>query len=540
MAGAQYSISLTDPGFPFRTDFAEQGAITDEIPNARIRKIAPRVHSLQNVLPCKEGYDSIDSVAPVSGIVGGIFDKVYSFFTPTTFEKALFSPGYGKGYVLEDGQSAWQAKLNLGVNVQSSIAYLRGQTYFFFRNFGAYKYNEGTTNLDAVTLTGLNVGTIRGVTSASGYLIGFDNTTIYYTSRLEVANAIDFTPTLGVAGSAQALSIKGEIVTALPYANGFIIYTKDNAVMAAYSGQPNQPFIFREIPGSAGVVDEELVAWDTNIGTHYAWTKSGLQAISPDRAVNVFPELLDFIRLKTVESLDETTGVVTRTEYAGDMAIKIALVGHRFLCISYGQTNLNNPTMQIYEASFVYDIDLKRWGKIDEAHVDIFPYTFSGGTQFLTYNQLSNTTYNSLAGIRFAELTTQDPGGPTLAYRIGMLGLDGAVKVKSRANMAGGVLGSPGRIVLGGIAVKPENMTEVQEFRCKSSQITSAKIFSSQFAEEIGQPNLATDGQKFNIGTNLTNERFLFRVTARNHDLMLKGRFHLTDANIWLEEVGDR
>ncbi len=540
MAGAQYSISLVDPGFPFRTDFAEQGAITDEIPNARIRKIAPRILHVKNAIPCKEGFDSLDSQATVLGTPGAKFEKVYSFFTPTTFQKALFSPGYGKGYVLLDGESVWQDKLNLGVDVQSSIAYLRGETYFYFRNFGAYKYNEGTTNLDTVTLTGLILGDIRGITSASGYTIAFSNTTIYYTSRLEVANAIDFTPTLGVAGSAQALAIKGEIVTALPYANGFVIYTKDNAVMASYSGQPNQPFIFREIAGSAGVVDEEYVAWETNIGIHYAWTKSGLQSISPERATNVFPELLDFIRLRTVENLDEVTGEIERVEYAVDMAIKISLVGHRFLCISYGETNVDAPTEQMYEAAFIYDIDLKRWGKLEEIHVDVFPYTFTGGIQFLTYNDLASTTYNELAGIRFSELTSQDPGGATLSYKIGLLQLDGTVTIKSRANMAGASTGNEGRIVLGGIAIKPENMTEIQEFRCKTSQMSAVTFFSSQYADNITVPDIVTQGQSFPLGTNLTNERYLQRVTARSHNLMLRGRFHLTDANIWLEEVGDR
>ncbi len=541
MAGAQYSISLTDPGFPFRSDFAEQGALADEIPNARIRKITPRIIHVKNAIPCKEGFDSIDSQGVVLGTVSAKFDKVYTFFTPTTFQKALFSPGYGKGYILLDGQNVWEDKLNLGVDVQSSIAYLRGETYFYFRNFGAYKYNEGTTNLDSVTLTGLILGDIIGITSASGYTIAFSNTTIYYTSELEVANAIDFTPALGVAGAAQALAIKGEIVTCLPYANGFIIYTKDNAVMASYSGQPNNPFIFREIAGSAGVVDEEYVAWETNVGIHYAWTKSGLQAVSPERAINVFPELIDFIRLRTVESLDEDTGVITRTEYSVDMAIKISLVGHRFLCISYGESNIDFPTEQIYEAAFIYDIDLKRWGRITETHVDIFPYTFTGGIEFLTFNDLASIAYNALSGIRFSELTTADPGGATLSYKIGLMNLDGSVTIKTRSNMAGASLGSEGRIVLGGIAVKPENMTEIQEFRCKSSQMTSVKIFSSQYADVIAEPDFVTTGQEFSAGgNNLTNQRFLFRATARNHNLMLKGRFHLTDANIWLEEVGDR
>lgn len=540
MAGAQYSISLTDPGFPFRTDFTEQAALADEIPNARIRKITPRVLHVKNAIPCKEGFDSLDSQGVVTGIVGAKFDKVYSFFTPTTFQKALFSPAYGKAYILLDGQSVWDDKLNLGVDVQSSIAYLRGATYFYFRNFGAYKYNEGTTNLDTVTLTGLTISDIIGITSASGYTIAFTNTTIYYTSRLEVANAIDFTPLLGTAGSAQALAIKGEIVTCLPYANGFVIYTKDNAVMASYSGQPNQPFIFREIPGSAGVVDEEFVAWETNIGIHYAWTKSGLQAVQPGGAQNVFPELLDFIRLRTVEDLNETTGEITRTEYAVDMAIKIALVGHRFLCISYGETNVAAPTDQTYEGAFIYDTDLRRWGKIEEVHVDIFPYTFTGGIEFLTFNDLASTTYNALSGIRFSELTTQDPGGATLSYKIGLLQLDGTVTIKSRANMAGASTGNEGRIVLGGIAVKPENMTEVQEFRCKTSQMSSVKWFSSRYSDNVVIPDIVTTGQSFPLGANLTNQRFLQRVTARSHNLMLKGRFHLTDANCWLEEVGDR
>lgn len=537
MPARQFSVNLTDPGFPFRSDLAEQGALADEIPNQTKRRIYPKVLRVENCLPCVNGFDSLDSIAPVAGVGGRKFDKVYNFNT-SLGEKALMSPSYGKAYVLEDGDTTWDDKLNLVGDSQHTIAYIRGETYFYFRNTGAYKYNAGGGTMDAVTLTGLIVANILGITAASNYTIAFDRTTIYYTSGLEVAGAIDFTPTLGVAGSLQVLAIRGDIVACLPYANGFIVYTKENAVHASYSGNPNNPFVFREIRGSAGVMGEELVAWDTNIGSHFAWTRSGLQEVTPDRAQNLFPDLLDMIRQRTMETFDTTTGVTTRTETNVDFAIKLSLIGHRFLCISYGTFN-ETPEEQVYEAVFVFDLDLKRWGRIVEEHVDVFMYTFTGGINFLTYNDLVATPYNDLATIRYEELTSTDPGGASLAYRIALLQLDGTIKAKSRANMAGLGTGR-GSILLGGIAVRPENMTEVNEFRMAQTQMEEVKLYSSQYDDPLVTPDIVTTPVQSNVGNNLVNERFLLRATARSHSLYVSGRFHLTDMNAWLDEVGDR
>lgn len=539
MTARQYSMRLTEMGFPFRSDLFEKSALADEIPNAKNRRVVPEPIFMDNVIPSAQGLDSLDRIVAITGGAGVIkFDKVYDFFS-ISGQKYLFSPAYGRAAVIKDGETAWISYLNLVGNPTASVMYLRGETYFYFRNFGAYRYDEPLVDLVAVTLTGLIVANIIGVTSASNYAIAFDRNTIYFTSRIEVSNAIDFTPTLNVAGSAQVLAIRGNIVTCLPYANGFIIYTRNNAVMASYSGNPTNPFTFREIPGSAGVIDEENVAWDTNIGVHFAWTRSGMQQLSPDRSSNFIPELADYVRQRTVESLNEDTGVLSRTIFTQEMTIKLNIIAHRYLCFSYGQ-QISDATMQIYDAAFIFDLDLKRWGRLTLPHVDLFAYTFSGGISFLTYDQLAATTYDQLSEIRYEELTTQDPGGRNLGFKIGALKLNGQTEVVFRANLLDPAAAASGVMLLGRMSAYPENMTELQELRVSQAQLEKVKVYLSQYSDPIVAPSAVVTPTKHNLTGVTFNERYLWRSTARNHTILVKGRFHMTDFDLWLDQVGDR
>lgn len=540
MAARQYSLLLTDASFPFRLDLAGESYIADEIPVKSSPPVVPKVLYLNNVLPATQGYDSLDTRIVAPAVEASTFDRVYEFFGDEHGLRHLFSPAYGKGYVLRDGDAAWTAALDLPGSPEFSLAQLRNRTYFFFRGNAMYRYDETGREFFPIALEGLLFSGLVGITAATNYFIGFDESTIYYTSRIEVDGSVDFTPTLGVAGSLQVLAVGGKILHCLPYANGFIVYTQTNAIMASYSGNPNLPFTFREIPGSSGVLQESNVAWNNNTGVHFAWTRSGMQQVEPNRASNMLPSLLDYIRQRTTEVLNSTTGALEYTESEEQFVVRLTLVSHRFLCISYG-AQTPDPQQQVFSDCLVYDVELQRWGRFFIPHVSIFSYTFTGGFELLSYQALLDTavTYDDLEFTRYNALTTEDPGARSLGYRIGALGLDGQITVFERSNMTQ-VGSAAGEILLGKLSAFVGNATEIQEIRTQTSTMEQHKLFTYLFGDSLQTPTYVKDCVKANYPQSLGDERFLVRSTGKNHALYFKGRFHLTDVDVWMLAEGDR
>ena len=210
-----------------------------------------------------------------------------------------------------------------------------------------------------------------------------------------MTNPTDFKPSLATgSGSSKLTFVRGAIVAVLPIHNGFVIYTTQNAISAYWSGDGTSPWVFREIPGSSGITNPEHVSYDSNYGSHFAWTTSGLMQVSKEAGVLAFPEITDFL---TSGRLEDYIGDVNKSgqgtceyafrqlssekqiyfnpdaenliawSYEGQLKIKVGFVGSRYVAISYG---MNERLTHI----LVYDLALRRWGKLRIDHVDVFQY----------------------------------------------------------------------------------------------------------------------------------------------------------------------
>lgn len=307
-----------------------------------------------------------------------------------TGNSILFVPARGQNY-FSRGYNWEHSPAPMAMAGIVTTAYLKGITYICYQGNGIYKFNPTWGQMESVVLQGISAASLKGIVAANGYLVGFDTDTIYWS---DPTNELNFQPAVATgAGSESALAVRGEIVTCLPVENGFIIYTKVNAVSAVFSGDSRFPWIYREIDGSGGIASQNHVAWSSNFTGHYAWTTAGLQLLSLQEAALVFPAVTDFLAGNELEifvgdtglgagnSANESFGpygqayqdlgpteILTQRLPEGkpSMSVRTTVVGSRYFVVSYGLFNLTH--------ALVYDMALKRWGKIRKDHTAVFEY----------------------------------------------------------------------------------------------------------------------------------------------------------------------
>lgn len=261
-----------------------------------------------------------------------------------------------------------------------TLAVVNGNVVLCIENVGFFIL-EVSNNLlrDAnVFVRGIDPTKIKGVCSSHSYLVAFDDTTVYWSST---EDGLDFVPSLITgAGSAKPDGGKGRIVLCKEISGGFIIYFEACIISAAYSSNLAIPWIFDILAGGAGIRTANAVAYDLNTTTHFAWTSAGLLGVELHQSKGMFPQVTDFIGSGLSDKTTSYTDYPTSEFLDEDKEVRLAVIAARYLCISFG--TLPEPiTDQIaipkLVQSFLYDIQLKRWGKLNIDHVQIFEAPFT-------------------------------------------------------------------------------------------------------------------------------------------------------------------
>lgn len=436
MAVYEVSCNLSSALFSFATEMWGRSIMFpqyDENYNRTIfstvdpgfEKEIPQIYYMHNVMPTVEGYQSIGydtaiaATPPATGAFGSfvfgtsgfgvsastsfIYDQIYQVQTADA-NNFLFVPAAGLNFIYDASVGSWKsinpfASGTVPTNVQVTTAFVQGQTYIYYANFGCFLYNDATKQLVSVTLAGLDPTQIVSICAANGYMIATSKNAVAWSS---LTNPIDFTPSIITgAGGGSVNDAKGLVIVGLQITGGFIIYCQYNAVGATYTGNSNFPFIFLEIAGSGGTSDMNKISYHANMATHIALTSYGMQEISKTLAKAVYPEATDFLAAKIFEDFDETTNAFSVSYTTSQLAAKIVIIEARFIVISYG------VTAPMYTHALVYDMTLKRWGKLKLAHSACFEYNAPNTFGSTTYGALINTTYAQLATTTYGDLSTQ-------------------------------------------------------------------------------------------------------------------------------------
>jgi hypothetical protein len=374
----------------------------------------PVAYYAHNVLPASYGFSSVgyEELIPALSPAVTTFESVELIRSNKTagangprfyFSQLVPSANYTLGI----GSAAWAATLTPVVVSPSTVlsfATVQGITYIFYSNLGCYKYDSTTNTLIPVTLTGLVAANILGITSYQGYMIAYDDSTIYWSSTLDIdytIDTVDFVPSLATGASSLTLEgAKGPIRIAVPATFGLAVYTSANIVAAVYSGNSRYPFNFREIIASGGCDSADLIAYDSNSGNQYAYTTSGIQSVTATSTQTVFPDLTDFLAGQDLEDFDESTLTFSEYHLTTPMVKKLTSIADRYLVFSYGITSLTH--------AIVYDMAQKRFGKLKVTHTDCFEYEYldpglaDSPRKSIAFLQAGGTIKNVNPSINFA------------------------------------------------------------------------------------------------------------------------------------------
>src|SRR5258708_7205524 len=419
MAQVVYRGNLANDDFPLLSAFKGQTVIVGRIDQdyeldvkstqkLQREKQIPQLYYCHNVIPTGHGYQSIGFNAKIAPIAQVDFNDGF-VLRDMSENKFLYSPAGGKNYVVDQNVGNWVSRNPIAAEgLLVTVSYLNGETYIFYQKVGCFRYDRATTSMVPVVLTGLVVANINGICAAQGFLVAWDdNNTVY---RSQAANPLNFTPdpSLG-SGSGIPQDIRGKIVVILPIAGGYLVYTTANVVAGVFQQNIRYPFIYREVSGSAGIKSPNHVSWQDNLGDHYAWTTIGLQQLDKSKSTAVFPDVSDFLTIKIFEDYDTATDIFTVTQLGNQLDLHVTTIGARFVVISYG------VAAGIYTHALLFDLALKRWGKIKFTHVDCFSYgnpNLVGVTTFETPKDIVAFLQNdgTIKTVNFDLVHTNDSG----------------------------------------------------------------------------------------------------------------------------------
>mgnify|MGYP000310998251 CR=1 FL=1 len=361
----------------------------------------PQALYLENVMPTANGYQSIGFIKPTAPMtvpagVGNCIGKVVELKV-----KLIALPGpYIIGpveYIIDVPMYIWTSGaitggINgagvigiVGVGFSSylntfSVAVVRGVCYLYCSN--GQIYTVAATSSNNVTLTNVTASVtplgffttedIISICSSNNYLLCHNTLTTYWSST---TTPLDFVSSLvSGAGSIDPNSSDDAVTYMKEAYNGFYLYALNNIIYAQYTGNARYPWKFTPVKNSTGVL---FYPWNIfgavdTIGHYVIESNNNIRLVQQDNSLPISADISDFLNKTTVQSLfNSSTNTFTETEVLTEVST-IYVHLNRYLFISINGTNRDGTIDEKYTHLIVYDIQLKRVGKIKLDHSFIF------------------------------------------------------------------------------------------------------------------------------------------------------------------------
>lgn len=355
----------------------------------------PQIMYCENTVPTAEGYRSVaykyfvdpipDQPTKVTGYLSVFDGQGRSAVLAVTSNRQLWilSAYTSHAWVKISGsiESAWL------LPGQVTTAVVNGQVVILINTVGAFIIDLVNNTLVPQLFDGLTTDSLHGICTACGYLIAWEDETIYWSST---EDPFDFVPSLITgAGSAQVTGMKGTIRLCKELSRGFIIYTDVHIISAAYSSNLAIPWIFESLAGGSGIKWSQHVSEDINNQIHFVWSAGGILAVELNKITPQFPQVTDLIASGTLDMPATGTGYPTISSETRARAVKLSIISARYLCISVGVEEpipVAHYEVSRLTTSFLYDLQLKRWGKLNITHAQIIeaPFQVEQPVFFLT------------------------------------------------------------------------------------------------------------------------------------------------------------
>jgi len=485
MALRDYTLSIKDITFPLLSEQQPRTIIggSDKTRPGSIE--APGAYYCHNVMPSIDGLESVGYLstipAPAPAVV--TFSDVRVIYGNVRTRLYLGFTSDGDIYVIKSGTSVWLKLASTTATPVNDITVgtVNGVSYIYYKSVGCYIYNEATDTIDSIALTGINLVNTIGVVASSGHLICY---TVFDMAWSSTIDPTDFVPsTVTGAGGGSVSNLGGEIVFALANSLGVIFYTETNNVSGAYTGNTQYPFKLREVASSKGGISLDLVAYEANSVSQFSYSKAGVQSITSQKADLILPEATDFLAGKRFEDFDEGTTDFTVTDLTTTMLKKVKFIASRYLVISYGITEFTH--------ALVYDVTLKRLGKLKVTHVDCFEYV---GAQV----EVSKESIAFL--LETGEVKVLDFSSPSVT--------------------------SNGVVIFGKLQFTRNRMTTLQGVEIEN--VETASTFSITDLASLNGKTTSSKAAGTLVSSVDNMRKYAFHTTAKTHSLLLIGKFSLS------------
>lgn len=350
----------------------------------------PQLYYCENVVPTAEGYRSITyqyMIKPVEED-GLYFVKTLYAFDGDSNKAILGITADRRLWLASPGTLGDWVELEFPVghewDVQTdnvTIATVVGYIGILVEGVGIFSLDIPNKMIYKETTAGLDDTAVKGITSAAGILIAYDENTIYWSST---ENPLDFTPSLITgAGSSKPEALKGRIQLCKEIQGGFVIYSDTVMIGAEYTGNRAHPWTYRTLVGGAGIRHADAVGYDVNLTTHFAWTSSGLVEVTLKQAAVRFPEISDYVAsgLEDITASFDGYPISTYTNYVRE--VRVSYIASRYLAISVGLLvgayNSELIPQPYLSHAFLYDTQYQRWGKLNVQHSQLNEFPFAEG-----------------------------------------------------------------------------------------------------------------------------------------------------------------
>lgn len=331
----------------------------------------------------RTGFDNLHVVAVIADtettVVSGVANIDIAFKGGADYD-TTWSPASSEDWLANPVQSV--ADLILDSTTEFSTATVRGIAYVCIRNAGVTKifelsflpspdedtlvFTDITAIIGATFSVTFTTDDIVGISGSFNYLLLHTATVLFWSST---TTPTDFAASLvSGAGSETPGNLKGDITFIKEHVGGFYIYTTNNVIFSAYTGNRAYPWKFREIAGSGGFSFNSQVSGDTNASVHYGLNNARfIQVLAPAEANVQSPEVTDFLeRIKRWDLFDSTTNafsVFADTPGSATSLINLAepriwFVLDRYILVPFGLVSGQ------YTYCIVFDSLLNRYGRL--------------------------------------------------------------------------------------------------------------------------------------------------------------------------------
>lgn len=516
-----FPLLSTDIGRPVIVPRLDQNK-TDNDPGI------PQIYYCENVMPTSNGLRSISYKASgIGSLSGRTIVKAFPI-RDSTEARGLIGIADDKSFWMYiPGSLTWVMVLvGYAATSEFSVGYVNGSTYVLIPGKGLYQVNMAAATLTKVTPVGMGAPdtSMLGCLSSSNYLILYTNDTIYWSSPTD---PLTFTPSIDTgAGSGVPTNLDGSIILVAAIAQGFVIYTSANIILASYSGNSRYPWVFRQANNGSGIREAKHVSFATDHAFHYAYTASGLLQITLQGCKPVFPSVTDFLTSGIYENYSTD---FTRVDLLGVFQLELNMIGSRYMLISYGSS-------AVYEYVLIYDILLERWGKLKISHATTVEFALA--LDIISSYARAVGTYAEAAGVSYADdFETAAPANeaPHANQNIGVITSTGQVYL---VDFSLGTETDTGVLILGKYELARTTMNTFQELVLDTLNENTAN-FSLYLITSI-------DGKERYSRTALTSSdtgksrTYNSLVTGRHHSLEFRGSFNLVSAVLTISDAGNR